>query len=57
MVCRRWKNKGEMIWNYAGVATNLKESDPRIRKIMEKYAISFEEAIWVRLGDLAFVHA
>ncbi len=46
MICRRWKNEGEMIWNYAAVVTNLCEEDRRVRRVMERYDIGFEEAIW-----------
>jgi hypothetical protein len=46
MICRRWKKHGEMIWNYAAVLTNLREEDPRITRVMERYDISYEEAIW-----------
>lgn len=46
MICRRWKNEGEMFWNYAGVVTNLTAEDPRVKKSMEKCERSFEEVIW-----------
>lgn len=46
MICRRWKNEGEMIWNYAAVLTNLREEDTRIKRVIERHEISYEEAIW-----------
>jgi hypothetical protein len=46
MVCRRWKNEGEMIWNYAAVTTRLSKDDPRVARVMEKYKCGFEETIW-----------
>jgi len=47
LVGRRWMREGEMIWNYAGVLTNLRERDvaPMLRRGM-----SFEQAVW-RLYD------
>ena len=48
LVGMRYKRKGEMIWNYTGVATNLEEAD--VAHIMEKQKISFAQAIW-RLYD------
>jgi hypothetical protein len=46
MVCRRWRNEGEMIWNYAAVTTPLTENDARIKKHMEQNKWGFEETIW-----------
>ena len=46
MVCRRWRNEGEMIWNYAAVTTPLTENDARVKKQMERNKWSFEETIW-----------
>jgi hypothetical protein len=45
MVCRRWRKSGEMIWNYAAVATNVRSNDPRLAQAMAD-GRSFEEAIW-----------
>jgi hypothetical protein len=45
MVCRRWRKTGEMIWNYAAVATNLTSDDPRIVKAMAN-GRNFAEVIW-----------
>jgi hypothetical protein len=45
MVCRRWRKTGEMIWNYAAVATNLRSEDPRIVKAMAD-GRNFAEVIW-----------
>jgi len=47
MVCRRWKEEGDMFWHYAGVATNLTEQDRRIRDLMGRSGKSFEEIIWM----------
>jgi hypothetical protein len=46
IVCRRWRNMGEMIWNYAAVTTNLTPQDNRIRELMEATERSFAEVIW-----------
>jgi hypothetical protein len=46
MVCRRWKNEGEMIWNYAGVVTRLTSLDRRVKNLMSQASLGFEEAIW-----------
>lgn len=46
MVCRRWRNEGEMIWNYAAVTTSLTADDPRIQKHMDQNKAGFEETIW-----------
>ncbi len=48
LVGRRWMHEGEMIWNYAGVMTDLREGD--VRPIMKQRRISFARAIW-RLYD------
>jgi hypothetical protein len=45
MVCRRWRNTGEMIWNYAAVTTNLTSDDPRIVKAMAD-GRNFAQVIW-----------
>ena len=47
LVGRRWLREGEMIWNYAGVITDLTEED---LEHMIKRGLSFAEAIW-RLYD------
>ena len=49
-VGRRWKNKGEMIWNYSGVVTNLRREHPRVAARMQRERLSFAETIW-RLYD------
>jgi hypothetical protein len=47
MICRRWKERGEMLWTYAAVLTNLREDDPRVTRVMQRDEISYEEAIWL----------
>jgi hypothetical protein len=47
LVGRRWRHEGEMIWNYAGVLTDLRERD--VRPMLER-GLSFARAIW-RLYD------
>jgi hypothetical protein len=47
MVGRRWMKEGEMIWNYAGVATDLREK--HVRGMLNR-GLSFAQAIW-RLYD------
>jgi hypothetical protein len=49
LVGRRWKNKGEMLWNYAGVLTNLHEEDARLGKETGRPG-GFARALW-RLYD------
>lgn len=49
LVGRRWKKKGEMLWNYAGVMTNLDPGDARLGRGMKKPG-GFARAIW-RLYD------
>jgi len=46
MVCRRWQNPGEMIWNHAAVVTNLDPDHPRVAKLMEQSHWGFEETVW-----------
>lgn len=46
IVCRRWRNSGEMIWNYAAVLTNLSQNDSRIANRMRQNGNGFEETIW-----------
>jgi hypothetical protein len=43
----RFRREGEMIWNYAGVLTDLREKD--VRPLLER-GLSFARAIW-RLYD------
>ncbi len=50
MVCRRWRNKGEFFWRYAGVATSLDASDPRIERLMKNTGRGFEETVWILYG-------
>ena len=47
LVGRRWKREGEMIWNYSGVITDLREKD--VQKMMTR-GWSFARALW-RLYD------
>lgn len=47
LVGRRFKREGEMLWNYAGVLTDLREKD--VRPLLERGA-SFARSIW-RLYD------
>lgn len=47
LVGRRWKRPGEMIWNYSGVMTDLRERDLRA---MRARGLSFASAVW-RLYD------
>jgi hypothetical protein len=47
LVGRRWMREGEMIWNYAGVLTDLREKD--VRPMLAR-GLSFARAIW-RLYD------
>lgn len=47
LVGRRWKREGEMIWNYSGVMTNLREKD--VRGMLAR-GWSFARSIW-RLYD------
>lgn len=50
-VGRRWKNKGDMIYHYSAVVTNVSRSDKRVLgKIKREKLGSFEQAIW-RLYD------
>lgn len=46
LVGRRWKNEGEMIWNFAGVITDLTPGEPRVAALMRRERICFGEAIW-----------
>jgi len=46
IVCRRWRNRGEMIWNYTAVLTNLTQNDSRIANRMRRHDTRFEETIW-----------
>lgn len=47
LVGRRWKRVGEMIWNYSGIMTNLREKD--VRGMLSR-GWSFARSIW-RLYD------
>jgi hypothetical protein len=49
-VGKRWKNKGEVIWNYSGVITDLRPDHPRVAARMQRERLSFGEVIW-RLYD------
>jgi hypothetical protein len=54
MICRRWqKIGGELVWNYAAVATNLTAGDERVARVMKRRGLSFEEAIWHLYGHKA----
>jgi hypothetical protein len=46
MVGRRWRVEGEMIWNYAGVVTNLTADDERVARLMRARRWTFEQAVW-----------
>lgn len=46
MVCRRFRRAGEMIWEYRAVATDLEESDSRVKKMMKNENLTYPEAIW-----------
>jgi hypothetical protein len=46
---RSWR-AGEMLPHYFGVLTNLDRDDKRVRELMSRHQISFEQAIW-RLYD------
>jgi hypothetical protein len=48
LVGRRWMKEGEMIWNYAGIVSDLRERD--VAPIMRGRRISFGRALW-RLYD------
>ena len=45
MVCRRWRPRGELFWDYAAVATNLSRGDPRIAPAMAG-GRSFAQVVW-----------
>lgn len=47
LIGRRWKRRGELIWSYASVVTNLTADDKRVAAIMKKRCASFGEAIWL----------
>lgn len=46
LVCRRWKNEGEMIWNFSAVVTNLSRNDERVEQLMGEWGVCFEEVVW-----------
>lgn len=48
LVGRRFMREGEMIWNYAGVLTDLRERN--LSGLMQRRGLSFAQAIW-RLYD------
>jgi hypothetical protein len=50
MVCRRWRNEGELFWNYAAVLTDLTAVEPRIAKRMRGGGAGFEETVWGLYG-------
>jgi len=50
MVCRRWQKEGEMIWNYAAVATNLSADQPQVAQLMQEREFCFAEAVWLLYG-------
>lgn len=47
LIGRRWKKKGELLWNYASVLTNLTADEPRVAALMKKCGVGFAEAIWL----------
>jgi hypothetical protein len=47
LVGRRWKHEGEMIWNFSGVVTSLRERD--VRAMLDR-GLSLARAVW-RLYD------
>jgi len=53
LVCRRWKKEGEMIWNFSAVLTNLSRDDARVRELMARWGVCFEEVIWRLYGHKA----
>jgi hypothetical protein len=46
LVGRRWKKRGEFLWHYAGVITNVELDAPRILAKMKREEINYAEAIW-----------
>lgn len=46
MVCRRFRRKGEMLWEYRAVATDLDENEPRVAAMMREPGLSYAQAIW-----------
>jgi DDE family transposase len=46
IICRRWRNQGEMFWNHAALLTNLRPDDPRIAQRMGRAKSGFEEVVW-----------
>lgn len=44
IVGRRWKKKGEMIWNYSAVLTNLEANDERLK--LDKKEGAFARKVW-----------
>jgi len=46
LVCRRWRNEGELFWNYAAVLTDLRADEPRIARRMRQGRVGLEEVVW-----------
>jgi hypothetical protein len=46
LVGRRWRKEGEMLWNFAGVITDLRREEPRVAALMAREGIPFAEAVW-----------
>ncbi len=46
IVGRRWRRKGEFVWNYAAVATNIAFGDKRLGKKAAEKEGEFARAIW-----------
>jgi hypothetical protein len=46
IVGRRWRRKGEFVWNYAAVATNIAPGDKRLGKKAAEGDGQFARAIW-----------
>lgn len=44
IVGRRWKKKGEMIWNYSAVLTNLEPGDERLK--LDEKSGAFARKVW-----------
>ena len=44
LVGRRWRREGEMIWNYAGVLSDLRAKD--LRAVMAARGLGFAQAVW-----------
>jgi len=46
LVGRRFRREGEMLWNFAGVVTDLSAGEPRVAALMARERIVFAEAVW-----------